>query len=80
MIWIGFSQGESDLDHFFIFLCFLQTKSLKQSHSVEKTMVFGDFLCAEKKEPLYSRIPFNEASGIRTPDNLIKSQVLYQLS
>ena len=23
---------------------------------------------------------FNEASGIRTPDNLIKSQVLYQLS
>ena len=22
----------------------------------------------------------NEASGIRTPDNLIKSQVLYQLS
>ena len=23
---------------------------------------------------------FNETSGIRTPDNLIKSQVLYQLS
>ena len=23
---------------------------------------------------------FSEASGIRTPDNLIKSQVLYQLS
>ncbi len=23
---------------------------------------------------------FNEASGIRTPDNLIKSQVLYRLS
>ena len=37
--------------NFFIFLSFLQTKSLKQSHSVEKTMVFGDFLCAEKRNP-----------------------------
>ena len=25
-------------------------------------------------------LKFNEASGIRTPDNLIKSQVLYRLS
>ena len=29
-------------------------------------------------QPLFSF--FNEASGIRTPDNLIKSQVLYRLS
>ena len=27
-----------------------------------------------------SKFIFHEASGIRTPDNLIKSQVLYQLS
>ena len=36
-----------------------------------------------KPEHLIKRLPVllsSEASGIRTPDNLIKSQVLYQLS
>ncbi len=30
--------------------------------------------------PVYSEKSFNEPRGIRTPDNLIKSQVLYRLS
>ena len=33
-----------------------------------------------KKEKSLFTQRFNETSGIRTPDNLIKSQVLYQLS
>ena len=36
--------------------------------------------CLALKKRLYSRRFFNETSGIRTPDNLIKSQVLYHLS
>ena len=32
------------------------------------------------KKRLFKRGIFNETSGIRTPDNLIKSQVLYHLS
>ena len=32
------------------------------------------------KKPVSEDTGFNEASGIRTPDNLIKSQVLYRLS
>jgi hypothetical protein len=32
------------------------------------------------KDGLTMRIPFGEPSGIRTPDTLIKSQVLYRLS
>ena len=38
---------------------------------------------AKKKKPLYKDFfhdYFNETRGIRTPDNLIKSQVLYHLS
>ena len=33
-----------------------------------------------KKTPVKFTEVLSEASGIRTPDNLIKSQVLYQLS
>ena len=33
-----------------------------------------------KKDVDFSTSFFREASGIRTPDNLIKSQVLYRLS
>ena len=34
----------------------------------------------QNKKRTLERVPHSEASGIRTPDNLIKSQVLYQLS
>ena len=37
-------------------------------------------LQAQSPEVLFSLMCDDEASGIRTPDNLIKSQVLYRLS
>ena len=44
----------------------------------------AEFLFIQQKgvdKLIFVRQPlFNEASGIRTPDNLIKSQVLYRLS
>ena len=36
-------------------------------------------LCAQKKD-IQVDVFFSERAGVRTPDNLIKSQVLYQLS
>ena len=40
----------------------------------------GAFPQNKKSQTLKRICGLNEASGIRTPDNLIKSQVLYQLS
>ena len=38
------------------------------------------YISEKKKDLLAEILFFSEASGTRTPDNLIKSQVLYHLS
>ena len=43
-------------------------------------MNHGEFRPGGSNPQIYSEDPFNEPRGIRTPDNLIKSQVLYRLS
>ena len=40
----------------------------------------GTLRCLTLKSASLGEAHFNETSGIRTPDNLIKSQVLYHLS
>ena len=41
----------------------------------------ADIFLLHKKDTIITIVSLNnETSGIRTPDNLIKSQVLYQLS
>ena len=47
----------------------------------EWSQPFTDSFKSIKRKPASGfRFICNETSGIRTPDNLIKSQVLYQLS
>ena len=41
---------------------------------------FRDLFARTKKTDLSGSVFFDEASGTRTPDTLIKSQVLYRLS
>ena len=47
---------------------------------IQETAYGGLSYKAKKPFSYYMKTVENEASGIRTPDNLIKSQVLYQLS
>ena len=46
------------------------------AHSKNRVFLFS----LNKKNTIETIVSLNETSGIRTPDNLIKSQVLYRLS